>query len=161
MRSAPSGRDSSQSGTRAAGYQLGLESDGQEDLALFFEDNYDVDDDSVTEWNSQPARRPVHWGEGIEAQRASRYRTYDISLSKIFQFLQNSYGTVTRPVLDDLITAVVSSVPEGQRPKPPGRNQRRARNGLVMWLDANSFIVWRYLTWNFMQGAYATMHASR
>jgi hypothetical protein len=131
-------------------YEVFTDSDYQEDF-----DFATVDDDETT--YPQPTRRPVPWGQGVEARRASQYRRYDISSSKIFSALQFRYGTVTRVVLDELIVAVINSLPDGQRPKPPGRNQRRARNGLVMWLDANSPIVWRYITWNLMVDAYGMM----
>jgi hypothetical protein len=117
-----------------------------EDYDFPFDD--DDEADSSVQSNVQRAHRTVPWGQGLEARRAWQYRHYDISRSKIFQFLQNGYGTVTRAILDDLIAAVLGSVPQGQRPKPPGRNQRRARNGLVMWLDSHALIVWQYLAWN-------------
>jgi hypothetical protein len=85
------------------------------------------------------------WGHGPEALRTSQYHRYDVSGSRIFRFMQHGHGVVTRTLLMELIEAVLRYTPEDGRPTPPVRNQRRAKNGLVMWLDHNSETVWRYL----------------
>jgi hypothetical protein len=106
------------------------------------------EDEDIMAIPSNPDAPPMprtHWGNGLEAVRASRYRCYDASLSPIFRFMQQDHRIVTRTRLRELIEAVVRYTPEDQRPLPPSRNQRRAKNGLVMWLDHNSALVWRYL----------------
>jgi hypothetical protein len=112
-------------------------------LDYFFES-----DEEMTPMESMPSpvRMPVkRRGSGSEAMRASRYRQYDASTSPIYRFLQHDHAIVTRALLTELIEAVVRYTPEQERPRPPSRDQRRAKNGLVMWLDYNSEKVWRYL----------------
>jgi hypothetical protein len=107
---------------------------------------YCFDTDEEMDSMPSPGRtRDDFWGHGYEALRASPYHQYDASRSPIFRFLQRGHAIVTRRLLMELIDAVVKYTPEDERPRFPARNQRRAKNGLILWLDQNSVPVWRYL----------------
>jgi hypothetical protein len=90
-------------------------------------------------------QQAVKYGQGVEAQRSARYRTYDIKQSDIFQELRDMYGTVTKEMLFGLITASMDSCPLHLRPLPPTRTQKRAKAGLVAWIDDHPRLIASYL----------------
>jgi hypothetical protein len=75
------------------------------------------------------------YGDGEEAARTSRFRSYDISQSRSYQWLQRGFGWVSKPMLIHLIRSIRDACPEGGRPAPPSRTQTRIKGGLVQWLD--------------------------
>jgi hypothetical protein len=87
------------------------------------------------------------YGEGIEARRSAQYRHYDWHHSLIYQLLQHQQKIVTKVTLRDFIDDVIEATPENVRPKPPTRDQRRAKGGLVWWLDNHAAFVVQHLRW--------------
>jgi hypothetical protein len=81
------------------------------------------------------------YGEGIDALGTRPYRHYPIAQSPIVHEMQERYGFVTNQMLRNLIGQVMAHAPENARPRPPTRNQRRAKGGLVAWIDENSAFV--------------------
>jgi hypothetical protein len=84
-------------------------------------------------------------GKGTDSQRTSQFRAYDISQSPALAWLKWSYDKVTRDVLRRLIDTVMMQTPIRERPDPPGRNMKRVKSGLVIWLDQHIELVIRYL----------------
>jgi hypothetical protein len=92
---------------------------------------------------SHPKRCP--WGKGTDSLKTSQFRAYDISQSPALTYLKWSYNEITKGVLLHLIDAVVMQMPLQERPDPPGRNMKRVKRGLVMWLDQHIELVVLYL----------------
>jgi hypothetical protein len=90
-------------------------------------------------------RRRCTYGQGIDAKRTRKYREYELTTSPMYTLLERTYARVTHSLLLELIDAVIAESPPQFRPHPPDRNQRRAKGGLVAWLDANQCIVVHYL----------------
>jgi hypothetical protein len=68
-----------------------------------------------------------------------------MSESPIMRQMQSLYGLVTNQMLRNLIDEALSHAPENVRPPPPSRDQRRAKGGLVSWIDDNAAFVRAYL----------------
>jgi hypothetical protein len=113
----------------------------------------DFDELIKENWSASPpvptaqCRKGQHciYGQGIDAKRTRQYREYELTASPIYNFLERRYSRVTQSLLRELIDAVIAEVPPEFRPTPPDRNQRRAKGGLVAWLDANQGVVVHYL----------------
>jgi hypothetical protein len=105
---------------------------------------------------STSASTPIHpkrcpWGKGTDSHKTVEYRAYHIWQSPALAYLNWSYDEVTKDLLLRLIDAVVMQIPIRERPDPPGRNMKRVKSGLVMWLDQHIELVIRYLytsKWN-------------
>jgi hypothetical protein len=80
-----------------------------------------------------PRRR--EYGRGAEAARTSQVRSYDISQSKVYEWLQAKFKSVSKQMLLHLIRNICDACKEMNRPPPPSRTQMRVKNGLVQWLD--------------------------
>jgi hypothetical protein len=65
--------------------------------------------------------------------------------SPVLRFLRDSYGTVTKEMLLNMISASLRRCPESARPLPPTRAQRRMKAGLVSWLDENATFMMCFL----------------
>jgi hypothetical protein len=91
------------------------------------------------------SRKRCAYGLGIEAQRSARYLAYPVQASTIHKHLRDAYGIVTRKMLQGLIAALIHRCPLSARPLPPTRDQRRAKGGLMAWLDDNESMVLPYL----------------
>jgi hypothetical protein len=90
---------------------------------------------NITSPITVPRRRP--YGRGVDAERSARYRRYDVEHSPVYTLLRRKTGRVSKSLLLKLIEAVIERAPPSERPEPPGRNQRRAKGGLVLWLDSH------------------------
>jgi hypothetical protein len=90
-------------------------------------------------------RRAGTYGYGVDAKRSAKYRVYDTTQSDILQELRNIYGIVTKEMLCDLIGASINSCPLSLRPSPPTRAQKRAKGGLVAWIDDHTPLVASFL----------------
>jgi hypothetical protein len=90
-------------------------------------------------------RRRSTYGQGIDARRTREYREYELNTSPVYTALEKAYPRVTRALLLELANAVIAESPPQFRPRPPNRSQRRAKGGLVSWLDANQCAVVHYL----------------
>jgi hypothetical protein len=80
-------------------------------------------------------QRRRNYGSGPEAARTSEFRSYDISQSKSYKWLQDGLGYVSKEMLIHFIQTILTACPEASRPPSPSRTQRRVKNGLVQWLD--------------------------
>jgi hypothetical protein len=65
------------------------------------------------------------YGHGVDATCTAQYRQYPLDMRRIFHYLRNMYGTVTRPMLLDLIFHVVVSCPA----RPARFRRRGIRSG--------------------------------
>jgi hypothetical protein len=65
--------------------------------------------------------------------------------SKAIRYLKAVYGAVTKAMLLNLVFDVLAICPVAIRPLPPSRNQKRAKGGLVAWLDEHQSLVLSYL----------------
>jgi hypothetical protein len=117
--------------------------DPESDFTFFTPDELPSDILTPTFVICHPKRCP--WGKGIDSRKAFEFRRYDISQSPALTYLNCSYNEVTRHMLSHLIDTVITRSPSRERPTPPGRNMRRVKNGLVMWLDQHIEFVARYL----------------
>jgi hypothetical protein len=115
----------------------------------------DEDDD---EWyrdvcsGNYPLREPVRtqrqrrqYGHGIDAQRTAPFRRYPMERSPIYRHLRQTSGIVTKELLMSVVTGVLRQSPPDHTPPQPTRSQKRAKAGLVAWLDDNSPFVLSYL----------------
>jgi hypothetical protein len=75
---------------------------------------------------------------GADVKHHSRYRAYPIDESPIWQQLHRKYSIVTKDMLTQLIALSIRICPECARPIPPSRAQKRAKAGLVAWIDFNA-----------------------
>jgi hypothetical protein len=91
----------------------------------------------------EPLRQRVPYGTGIEAQRTAVIANYDISRSPILSLLRIYDISDDMKSLLTLIKHVLLSYPEGERPNPPSRTQRRMKRGLVQWLDIHGALIQR------------------
>jgi hypothetical protein len=120
-------------------------------------DWFDPQDDEI-EWCTGPSaeespvpppvaaehrRRP--YGHGIDARRTAQLRLYPMEHSPIFRHLKRTSGKVTMPLLMGVVAGVLGLMAPNRRPPPPGRSQKRAKPGLVAWLDENASLVMGYL----------------
>jgi hypothetical protein len=79
--------------------------------------------------------------------RAPQYRQYEIAQSpilRLIRYFQQVDEPVTKPMLLQLINAVINWAPKESCLAPPPRNQRRAKAGLVLWLDQHHGLVQQY-----------------
>jgi hypothetical protein len=76
---------------------------------------------------------------------SARYRAYPIEASTVHRHLRHMHGLVTKEMLQSFITALRRRCPPSTRPAPPTRAQRRAKGGLVAWLDENESMALSYL----------------
>jgi hypothetical protein len=90
-------------------------------------------------------RRQSGYGLGVDARRTARYLAYPIEASIVYRQLRDIYGTVTKGMLQSLIAALRNRCAPSVRPLEPTRDQRRAKGGLVAWLDKNEAIALSYL----------------
>jgi hypothetical protein len=90
-------------------------------------------------------RQRCKYGLGVDARRSARFRTYPIETSTIHKHLHDVYGIVTKELLQSLISALINQCPPSARPNAPTRDQRRAKGGLVAWLDDNESMALSYL----------------
>jgi hypothetical protein len=65
--------------------------------------------------------------------------------SPIYRYLAQTSGPVTKQLLVSIIAGVFQQLPPNQRLPPPTRSQKRAKAGLVAWLDDNLPGVFSYL----------------
>jgi hypothetical protein len=93
--------------------------------------------------NTQRQRHP--YGMGIDALRTRPYRHYPMAQSPTMRQLQSRYGLVTNQMLRNLIGQALSHAPENMMLRPPTRDQRRAKGGLISWIDDNAAFVRAYL----------------
>jgi hypothetical protein len=110
-------------------------------------DNSSSEVDSVSSLGSAPfpeQRKRCPWGKRKDSRKTSQFRAYDISQSPALIYLQLSHLDVTKDVLIHLIETVVMFTPPNERPELPGRNMKRVKAGLVMWLDQHVMLVARY-----------------
>jgi hypothetical protein len=84
-------------------------------------------------------------GTGPEAAKTAQYLARDNSRSLIFCTLHRRYGFVSRSVLMSVITGILASCPEQSRPTPPDRSMKRAKGGLIAWLDKHQVLALKYL----------------
>jgi hypothetical protein len=84
-------------------------------------------------------------GTGAEAAKTAQYLGRDNSRSLIFCTLHRRYGFVSRSVLMSVITGIMASCPEQCRPTPPDRSMKRAKGGLIAWLDKHQVHALKYL----------------
>jgi hypothetical protein len=85
------------------------------------------------------------YGHGIDAIRTAPYRGYPIKDSEVVNFLKLKYGAVTKKMLLDLIADFISAFPANHWLLPPTRSQKRAKGGLVAWLDERKILVVPYI----------------
>jgi hypothetical protein len=90
-------------------------------------------------------RGTVIRGTGSEAGKTAQYRARDNNTSFIFCKLHRRYGFVSKTVLMSIITGILASCPDDSRPAPPDRSMKRAKGGLVAWLDAHQELALKYV----------------
>jgi hypothetical protein len=106
-----------------------------------------VASDPISQQSVSRVVRPRYpWGYGRDAMRCARFRSYPTAASPIFRYLSQGNIEITKRELQILINLCIASCSEDIRPNPPTRSQKRAKAGLVCWLDENAPCVMRYLT---------------
>lgn len=91
-------------------------------------------------------QRPrLQYGHDIDTQRTAAFRSYPMEYSLIYRYLAATAGTVTEELLMSVVAAVLRQSPPNHRPPPLTRFQKRAKAGLMAWLDDNSSLVLAYL----------------
>jgi hypothetical protein len=88
-------------------------------------------------------RKP--YGHGIDARRTVRFHEYGVRDSWMYRYLLCRYRALTKHVLIELASAVIENAPESSRPQPPTRSEKRAKAGLLLWIDRNACLVLDYL----------------
>jgi hypothetical protein len=71
--------------------------------------------------------------------------SYPIDTSMIHRHLRHVHGIVTKKLLLSFIIALRKTCSPSVRPPAPTRDQRRAKGGLVAWLDDHEPIALAYL----------------
>jgi hypothetical protein len=66
----------------------------------------------------------------------------------MYRQLRCHYGIFTKVAFLTLANAVVENTPEWCRPPFPTRSERRAKAGLITWMDRNTPLVLSYLASN-------------
>jgi hypothetical protein len=100
------------------------------------------------ESRSVTSRPRVPYGKGPDAQRTAKYRCYPIRESPVIRQLLHHPGAVSKRWMMQLIDICLASSPPGKRPTPPTRSQKRAKGGLVSWIDENAGFVMHYVRWS-------------
>jgi hypothetical protein len=90
-------------------------------------------------------RGTVIRGTGSEAAKTAQYLARDNRTSFIFCKMHRRYGFVSKTVLMSIITGILASCPDDSRPTPPDRSMKRAKGGLVAWLDAHQELALKYV----------------
>jgi hypothetical protein len=95
--------------------------------------------------NEVKKRKTVMRGAGPEAAKTAGYLARDNSASSIFCRLHHRFGFVSKAVLMSVINGVMASCPDDCRPAPPNRSMKRAKGGLVAWLDIHQVLALKFL----------------
>jgi hypothetical protein len=90
-------------------------------------------------------RKTVARGTGAEAQKTSQYLKRDNDASLTLRRLNHRYGFVYKKILRIVIDNIRASCPDDSRPEPPNRTMKRAKGGLVAWLDDHQALALKYL----------------
>jgi hypothetical protein len=64
----------------------------------------------------------------------------------MYHHVQAHYPVVTKMVLLQLVNAVIKNAPEYLHPRPPTRSEKRAKAGLMLWIDNHARQVLAYLS---------------
>jgi hypothetical protein len=68
-----------------------------------------------------------------------------MSQNVIMHQMEKQYGVVTNQMLRNLIAKALSHARENVWPRPPTRDQRRAKCGLVAWIDDHAAFVMAHI----------------
>jgi hypothetical protein len=116
--------------------------DDEDDAAWYRKTWLDNSPRAQTARVQRPRRQ---YGRGIDARRTAAFRSYPMEHSLIYRYLAETAGTVTKELLLSVVAGTLRQSPPGQHRPPPKRSQKRAKAGLVAWLDDNIPFVLDYL----------------
>jgi hypothetical protein len=68
-----------------------------------------------------------------------------MDLSPIYRYLAQTYGNVTKQLLLSVVAGALRQSSLDQNPFPPTRSQKRAKAGLIAWMDKNTPLILNYL----------------